>query len=268
MSRGPLRGPLRGPVRGPRLAHPTSTPPAPSIYDQRTAADLNTYLQTLLGSALDFTPTGYWPTPLAAAASWAEVVAGKDLVAQVGAVMVASPHGFAAAQVAGADNWQVADVAALNSTTQALAVLTHGTFTAPAGTAPFVDKGSIASPHYAGQLTAAGHPVAHMKQMGPPTSIELPVDVTGAAYRWLIPVARSITVPEAWCAIDGTKVQTPFGALLDLNNAFASFGLFAGPGLPGGVTCAQEWLAVWFGAAAENIRTFQAPLLTALQLAG
>lgn len=271
MSRGPLRGPLRGPVRGPRLAHPTAAPPAQSIYDQLTAADLNTYLQNLLGSSADFTPSALWPasTSVLGTDTFVEVVSGFDLVTATGTT-VASPHGVAARQVrppgiGTGDYWQVAGAAALNTTTEATATLGHGTFTAPSGTSAFVEKGFGANSHWSGRLTAAGHPQVDTKQFGGgSTTAEVMTDVTGPDYLWIVPAGRTSVDQLAWTAIDGGVASAAFPATKNVSNV-NPFGLSFGN--QGGVSCDIEWLAMWIGAPAESIWTYQAALLAALEAA-
>lgn len=263
MSRGPTVGPRRVPVRGPRLAHPTGGT-TPTIYDQLTAADLNAFLQQLLGSAADFTPSALWPasTSGVGAATFVEVVAGNDLVGQAGALTVASPHGAAMAQVHSGAYWAVADAAALDVTTNAVAVLGHIYVpAATAGAEVFVGKGGPASAHYTGTIDAAGQLGVNCKQFGAPTTATIAGDITGA-YRWLLPAARSITDADILAALDGADATAAFSTLLTL----ATAGAFNfGNNTTGGATSDCEWLAVFLDAPAESIIANRAALLAALE---
>lgn len=267
MSLGPRLGPVRGPLLGPRLAHPPAGPTS-TIYDQTTAADLNTYLQTLLGSAADFTCSALWPAnqTIVGSPAFPELVAGNDLDGQAGALTVASPHGVGVGQSPAAEWWAIADNAALDAGVQAVAILAHvNVSAAPAASLAYIGKGSPASGSYLGGIDAAGQPYARCKRFGPPTIATVATSVVGASYFWTIPVARSITGGSILCAIDGASTSAAFPAATDLGNVLDPFAVANFN--TGGPSSTCEWGAVFFGTAAENIIANQAALLTALEAA-
>lgn len=238
------------------------------IYGDVGAADVSTYLQTLAASS-GYAPVAGWNFDVAGTTATDFCAGAIDLVQAGGAGTVASTHGRAAPQTAAGALWQVADETKLNYGTVAVAYLFRFKLpAAPSGTVVLIGKGSTASPHIVGQISAAGFLSVHAKQSGGPTTVEGTLNVADNAWHWGI-VGRSLTDQLVRATVIGTggDVSAAFANTIDISNATPGQAFALGPPSGGQMDCQYDHALVFTVADAENLLTNRVAILTALEAA-
>ncbi len=247
--------------------------PGNTVYDVRTmnnlVGDVNTVIQAALSTGADYTPVDAFDfdEPAADTCSGCDDGPSVQLVSSVPTVVVtvASPHGGAAPQLADGSAYWSTDNTVFAFTTEAFAFAVRIKITAkPGAQYGFIGRGSSASAHYRMSIDASGFPAMAAKQAGGEDVATVAADITDGAWRWLIG-GRTVTGQLLWLTLVDGSAAVAFPAARDLTNGGAVFGLWPGVGGIGvGIACEIDHLIGWSGAAAENVYTNRAALLTVL----
>lgn len=234
----------------------------PTIYEQLTAADVNTFLQGQTGDAVtNYSPAAFW-TWNEASGNALDQVASNALVPAGAATRVASPQGNAGTTTLNVANyWAVASNTAFNVGTSAWAYLARVKFTAVGGGSFWLSKGNSTA-YYAAGLDALGYISVLGKPSGAGAVVaQVSQNHADSAWRWVL-LGRSVTSQVLWIGSSLGSASTAMLPAVDLSTTANNFGLYLnlfGTAL-GGATMQVDHLLAFTGAAAEGIYTNRALL--------
>jgi hypothetical protein len=241
--------------------------PTETIYDQDTAADVNTFIQELLNSSNDFTPMDVYTMD--------DLVGGfvgnnqqNQLQAVGGISDEASPHGRAiSTNPANSGKYWIStsadDEFVFGTSPFAFAIRVKVNATTLVDRF-FVSKGIIATAFNGfGIAGTTGNVFSECRLFGGVIAVaDSGVPIADGEYRWILG-GRSVADAKVWIYLAGqTDAGTAtFAADKNINSTGREFGVWDSAFTDATVDCSVDHMIVWSGTAAENVYTNRTSLL-------